>query len=68
MANRIGFTFDSPPTDQEVEVFEYFVRDYVQDNPGYSASSYVSYVGIYYSAKGAQSGIYVANSSTEQYG
>lgn len=67
MATRIGFTFDSPPTEQETEVFEYFVRDYVTKTPGYTDGSYVSYVGIYYNANGVLSGVYAANSSTEQY-
>jgi hypothetical protein len=68
MATRIGFTFDSPPTDDEVEVFEYFVRDYVEKTPGYAGQSYVSYVGVYFNANGTLSGVFVANSSTEQYG
>ncbi len=68
MANLVnGYTFDSPPTDAETEFFEYSVRDYFEKTPGYEGSSYVSYVGIYYNANGAQSGIYAANSSTEQY-
>ena len=68
MANLVnGYTFDSAPTDAETEFFEYSVRDYFEKTPGYEGNSYVSYVGIYYNANGAQSGIYVSNSSTEQY-
>lgn len=70
MANLVGggFTFDSPPTAAEVERFEYAAYDYFADTPGYISSDYVSYVGVYFNANGVKSGIFVANSSTEQYG
>lgn len=62
-----GFTFDSAPTAAEVEKFEYVAYDYFDDTPGYVGASYVSYVGVYFNANGTMSGIYVANSSVEQY-
>lgn len=70
MANPVnsGYTFDAPPTAAEIEKFEYFSYDYVEKNPGYDDLTYKSFVGIYYNANGVLSGIYVANSSTEQYG
>lgn len=69
MANTvgIGYTFDAPPTTAEVERFEYAEYDYFADTPGYIENKYVSYVGVYFNANGTMSGIYVANSSVEQY-
>lgn len=69
MANTIngGFTFDSPPSAAEVEAFEYAEYDYFENNPGYVNGTYVSFVGVYFNANGTMSGIYVANSSVEQY-
>lgn len=70
MANPVngGFTFDSPPSKAEVERFEYANYDYFADTPGYVDGNYVSFVGVYFNEKGVMSGIFVANSSTEQYG
>lgn len=68
MANLVnGYTFDSPPTAAEVEIFEYASYDYFDSNPGYLSNNFVSYVGLYYNANGAQSAIYVANNSVTQY-
>lgn len=68
MANLVnGYTFDSVPTAAEVEMFEYVSYDYVEKTPGYDSNNYISYVGIYYSANGEISGIYVANNSVTQY-
>ena len=61
------YTFDHVPTAAEIEKFEYFVYDYVEKTPGYIGDLYVSYVGIYFNANGAKSGIYVANNSVTQY-
>ena len=70
MANLVGggFTFDSPPSAAEVEIFEYAAYDYFASTPGYIAGDYVSYVGVYFNANGVKSSVFVANSSTEQYG
>lgn len=68
MANIInGYTFDSQPTKEETEQFEYVAFDYFAVNPDYLNNSFVSYCGIYYSEKGELSGIYVANNQVEQY-
>lgn len=69
MANLvgIGYTFDSAPTLEEVERFEYAAYGYFASNPGYISGEYVSFVGIYFNELGIKSGVYVANNSVEQY-
>lgn len=61
------YTFDHIPTAAEVEKFEYFAYDYIENTPGYVSGVYISYVGVYFNANGVKSGIYVANSSVTQY-
>lgn len=68
MANLVnGYTFDAVPTPEEAEIFEYAAYNYFDFNPGYISNTFVSYVGLYYDATGAQSAIYVANNSVTQY-
>jgi hypothetical protein len=68
MANLVnGYTFDSPPTAAEVEMFEYFTYGYIEKTPGYDTNNFISYVGIYYNESGTRSGVYVANNSVTQY-
>lgn len=61
------YTFDYPPTKEEVEKFEYFAYEYVTNNPGRIDGLFRSYVGVYFSETGEMSSIYVANSSLTQY-
>ena len=42
-------------------------RDYVDDNPGFISSQYLSYVGIYFSANGDVTPTYVANPEVPSY-
>lgn len=68
MANLVnGYTFDSVPTPEEVEIFEYASYDYIEKNPGYDGNNYISYVGVYFNANGVNSSIYVVNNSVTQY-
>jgi hypothetical protein len=68
MANLVnGYTFDDVPTPAEAEIFEYASYDYFDMNPGYNSNIFMSYVGLYYDAAGAQSAIYVPNNSVTQY-
>jgi hypothetical protein len=62
------FTIDTPElTAAQKEVFEYFVGDYVEDNPGIHGNMYASYIGIYFSETGELSGDYVANANVAFY-
>lgn len=61
------YTFEYAPSKEEIEKFEYAAYDYIDSNPGRIEQTYLSYVGIYFSETGELSGIYVANSSVEQY-
>jgi hypothetical protein len=39
-------------SDNEKTVFDYVKSGYIENNPGYSANTYVSYVGKYYGPNG----------------
>jgi hypothetical protein len=54
-------------TDEQVEIFNYIEGDYIENNPGYVANTFTSYVGIFYSPTGEISGVFTANNQTEQY-
>jgi hypothetical protein len=39
-------------TDTQKTVFDYVKSGYIENNPGYSGNTFVSYVGIYYDSNG----------------
>jgi hypothetical protein len=46
------FLFVKLLTDDEKTVFDYVKSGYIENNPGYSANTYVSYAGKYYGPNG----------------
>lgn len=58
---------NTTPNQADIDFDGYVYSGYVEDNPGYSGNTFISFVGIYIDSNGNYSGTYIANTQVEQY-